>query len=207
MIIYTPGPGLGDNWYAINKLLRTEEQSILISRYCRPEHAYRTDCKDRLLEILPLLDTPTNRIKIVDQIPTNFKTGFYKLPWDAPYYRTHKKWIGGEIITYQFDGNHFKRVNGLPNFQLLESILDTLETKYDVIKLGKHLSLKENIELLAKSKCFLGVSSGMMHVAHSVGVPCGLIEGKLPCEDYHRNKTYKLLRSFNDIISFTEGLE
>lgn len=205
--IYTPGQGLGDNWYTINKLLRTDEKEVYLSRYSRQESARRVDVKERLEEILPLIKGPIERIKVVSDKPTNYKTGFHDLPWDTQYYPTYKIWMPGNcrVVCYQFDGRFMKEQGGLPDTDLIAEIVTVLEKEgFKLIPLGLPQSLLEVVENLAYCGSFIGTCSGISHVAHSVGTPICLVAGGVPFDDYHANKKYFLAKTVKEVLSFVE---
>lgn len=205
--IYTPGRGLGDNWYTINKLLREHREAVWISHLSRPERARAVNVGERLKEILPLLDAPIERIRLTPAKPTNYKTGFHDLPWDVEYYHTHMQWIPNSSTTvcYQFDGRFMKEKGGLPSESLLEEVFVELTQKgYGLQRLGASNSLEEIVTSLASCRCFLGTSSGVSHIAHSVGVPLCLIEGDYPFQQYHHSKQITFAVTAEEVVSFVE---
>lgn len=204
-VIYTPGLGLGDNWYAINKLLRSNLERIYLSRFDKPT-CWRVDVKQRLLELFPLIEAPVERFRIVDLKPTNHGQGFFNLPWDIPYFSTKKQWKRNtKTILYQFDGRYLAQQKGLPTEELIRGILLEIERRgYKAIKLGSDYSLEENVSLLSEGCCFLGTSSGISHLAHSVGIPICLVLGAIPFQRYHAKKEVFYASSLEEANSFLQ---
>lgn len=208
--IYTPGRGLGDNWYSINKLLRMDDPNVLLSRYSRPENARRVDVLTRLQEILPLLDAPVERIKITNKRPTNYRTGFHSTPWSVDYFPTHERWQRNQSnkICYHFDANFVGKIGGVPDSEWIEDFLRVMREKgYDLVRLGKHLSLSEMVKELASCKAFIGTSSGPMHVARSVRVPtCLVLANNVDTTVYHVGQLYTPARTVKEILFFLSSL-
>lgn len=205
--IYCPGQGLGDNWYAINKLLRLHNGEIKLSFYSRPEPSRSVNCYGRLKEILSVLDAPCKRIKITKEKPTNYKDNFFTLPWSLSYFNTKEtyKYNKNNLICYQFDGQFQKQRGGLPSEKLLRKLFCSLQDRYVFVYLGRPLPLKTVVHYLATCRCFLGTCSGISHVAHSVGTPTCLIQGDVDFKAYHENKKYLLASSLKKIFTFVEG--
>lgn len=64
--------------------------------------------------------------------------------------------------------------------------------------------------MLRRSLCFVGVDSGMAHVAHAVGTPSHLIRFNGPSgrlERWHRHQSYSLYADANDFCSRFDGAE
>ena len=204
-IIYSPGQGLGDNWYAVNKLLR-ECDSVEVSIFSRPEPSKRVNCYEKLKEIFSVLDAPTKRILVTQKKPTNYGSEFFARPWDVEYFPTRKTYHknNSNIICYQFDGQFQKQVGGLPDPLLLRKLFASLMNRYVFVYIGLPLPLKVAVHYLATCRCFLGTSSGMTHVAHSVGTPTCLIEGSKSFKDYHYGQKYFLTSALEEVENFVE---
>ena len=85
----------------------------------------------------------------------------------------HWKSFNSNLITYQYDAVSFNKLKK-PSQNTLSEIYETAKG-YEFCRLGKHLTLIENLELLARSKCFIGIDSGISQLAYSVGVPMFLM--------------------------------
>jgi hypothetical protein len=76
---------------------------------------------------------------------------------------------------------------------------------------GKHQGpLGKSIEALCESTLFIGIDSGMSHIASSVGVPVYLLEwthGENPdlnVHMWHKNKGIKTFKTFDDFLGILE---
>lgn len=215
--IYSPGPGLGDNWYMLNKVLhfrQNDEEPILISRFNRPERNKRLDVMPRLRELLPLIDAPgIERVQIVNARPKTFGIGFMDTPWDEPYFPTKEVWkkqnADTKTICYQFDGCNMKAKGGLPSRHFLNELFKQLHKRgYKLIYVGAPLPLAIIVRYLATCKCFLGMCSGITHLAHSVGTPRCLVQsGGHDITGHHSNKEYTLVENVDDMLKFVEDLD
>ncbi len=106
---------------------------------------------------------------------------------DAPieFLRSPVRWRGGDsdFITYQFDGTSFGDLKA-PSADDVELLVSSTRG-YKMVCLGKQFSVEENLALLAQSKCFIGVDSGIAQLAYSVGVPMFLMRNRHFFEPNH----------------------
>jgi hypothetical protein len=72
------------------------------------------------------------------------------------------------VVTYQFDGISHPHLN--PGADEVASFLDCFQ-KAELRKIGRPLTLTESMDTLAQAKVFIGVSSGMSHLAASANTP------------------------------------
>lgn len=98
-------------------------------------------------------------------------------------------------ICYQFDGLSSAEDKN-PSPALVADLKHHLREGlgFKLIRLGAHLSLAECAYLLSTSAAFIGCDSGMSHIAHSVGCPVYLYEGRLPTYTCHKLKQADLFR-------------
>jgi len=101
--------------------------------------------------------------------------------------------IKREFIAFQFDGVSQPQLN--PTAEELESFLACFD-KSLLRRVGKPLTLEESMQVLATSKLFIGVSSGMSHLAASASTPA-LIYFKGGLERHSQLANYKHLRRWN----------
>lgn len=73
-----------------------------------------------------------------------------------------------KFIAFQFDGISHPQFN--PTAEELETFLAYFESS-SLCRIGKPLTLEESMQVLANSKLFIGVSSGMSHLAASANTP------------------------------------
>ena len=108
------------------------------------------------------------------------------------YVPTKVRWAQHEtgVISYQLETSTSHRPGRFCNPWLIEDLSDRLPG-YEFIEVGKqHQStLSEIIQILSRSTLFVGIDSGMSHVAHSVGVPVFLKQYP-ELELCHPNKEY-----------------
>lgn len=197
---------LGDHWQTVNYLLTRsfvlrEEQ--LLSRW---QHGQ--DNKDRFEEILALIKGPERScVTLVDEVGTHEPDGFDV--WAAPSWPTHATWKAHErhaLITYQFDGISSAEDKN-PPFDDYSRLLTTLMNRSEyTTRLDKCLTLSECVDLLCQSRFFVGVDSGMSHLAHAVGVPTIIIEYKLPIITCHRGKHFMHARGTDEAIAMIDRL-
>lgn len=155
--------GFGDLWATVNYALT---RPVVPGIYpWQQEHAVG----DTLREIASLLETPA-ALKLVDfEPPTPFP---WKESFACPYLPTRARWAGAGsgAVCYQLDG---KSERGIKNLTWAEEVglLTWLSSRYRVINVGGRRPLGEVVRAMAGAEAFVGVPSGMSHVANSVGVP------------------------------------
>jgi ADP-heptose:LPS heptosyltransferase len=80
--------------------------------------------------------------------------------------------------------------------------------KFEFIPLGLPKSLEENIQIIAESDLFIGIDSGLSHVAHSVGIPNLYLKyfqnkdgygQRRDIHYYHPNKTYQTFNHLSEL--------
>lgn len=81
------------------------------------------------------------------------------------------------LVAYQFDGVSHAHLN--PTEEEIKSFLGCFPA-VEVRKVGMPLTLAESMEVLSRAKLFIGVSSGMSHLAASANTPALLYMKFLP---------------------------
>jgi len=102
--------------------------------------------------------------------------------WDAAICRTRTQWnpTGGSIA-YQLAGSRYRaRLKNLPDMARERIVERIREMGYRGVEVGLPLTLEESVEEIAKADLFIGIDSGMTHVAYSVGAPVALLKNKVP---------------------------
>jgi hypothetical protein len=142
-----------------------------------------------LREILTLIDSP-GRVAVVDRAPTRAPGG--DLTWHLPYYPTHQQWRPGlrGLITYQIDGQSRPNETNPPERERAWLASGWSPPGVRVVRLGRPMSVTDIIQHLARSDAFIGVDSGIAHLAHSVGVPRFLLQYQHPLSQAHPHKHY-----------------
>jgi hypothetical protein len=197
--------------------------SLSFSILYSPKITYSEKCQKNIITLikstLPLMKTKKELI-IINQ--TNTHTNFLVQDHKEPYAKTKIQWndFGRQrksskkrIISFQIESPGNPKWNSKRFFTNNEKIeFKKLQIKFfnkniEFIPLGKPKSIEENIKILANSKFFFGIDSGMSHLAHAVGTPCYLKDfetkggfGRGNLDFYHPNKQYTKFKKFSEII-------
>jgi hypothetical protein len=96
------------------------------------------------------------------------------------------------LVAYQFDGISRPDLN--PSFEDISSFLSVLN-KSQAVRVGLPKTLSESFHLIEQARLFIGVSSGMSHVAASLRKPCFIYfkpaqDAKGRMQDYARLKRW-----------------
>ena len=196
---------LGDHWATLQHLITrsyvTREEQLL-SRW---QHG--KDYGPRFEEMLALIGGPERaQVSVVDR-PYNTELNGYDV-WATPYWPTVRTWNPSHHhsgVVYQFDGISSAEAKNPPEAELRD-IMAYLRAWEDVTPLGKHMSLAEVVDELRQAKLFVGVDSGMSHIAHSVGVPTIIVEYKLPIITCHRRKPFVHARGTSELLAAVRGV-
>jgi hypothetical protein len=167
---------LSNSWSFINWLLQHSEKTkttIKLTKHPLFE------------EIIPLLDS-TGTIELVDEIGS--KTNDCRDIENTP---TKIQWKPGPYKRLCYQVNSSFVINP-PRWDLLDFFEKFKD--YQIIKIGNHISLKECVELLASSDAFFGVSSGMSHLAQSVGTPNFIMTYNVDIRKQHGWNKYVLCK-------------
>lgn len=190
------------------------------------------DFKERILMCIEALDTNGAELEIVDQ-EQNFynssnQTERHIIPW-TPYFchnppvptkikhsPKNENIISIQLSSLNFDfsrrvyfshlGNWLNDYRNIPSKQL-ELIYANL-LSFDNLKLhfvGAHDGeLINSVKKIAESKIFIGIDSGMSHIASSVGLPVYLYDWeKDPSHkliNWHTNKNVNVFKNMEDIV-------
>lgn len=183
-----PFCGLGDSWSIVSYLLKLPIEIITCSRWC--------GTGNDLVDIIPLITSLLDTSKTFNIVDVKTKTFPNLLDcYKSNYCSSKEKWVGSNsnMICYQFDGlSDSKRKNLLPQdeIRLLKFLLDL---GYTTVNIGGHKPLSQVIHTMANSAAFIGVPSGMSHVASSIiGLPNIIIltDKMLNCFDYFIKHVY-----------------
>ena len=164
-------PNLGDYWVAICHLIRFQRLAhrkhfLTIPAPTGPAFTSIAERKDLILEIARILGVESE-IAFSNR-PPEMSLPVHPARNGATLYIPGSAHTKRHWIAWQFDGVSHPELN--PEKKQLEAILD-LFPKEILRRVGKPLSLRESTEILMHSKYFIGVSSGMSHVAASAEVP------------------------------------
>ncbi len=173
---------LGDSWTFICWLLKQNEELGEVPKVTK---------SDRFTEILELLDTK-GKIEFVDRKGSK-RTNAY---WVIKNLPTKIQWKPGNYkqICYQFDAHIVTR----PTRWDIQDFLTKFQD-YKLIKLDRTKTLAECIKIMSESDAFVGVSSGMSHVAHSVGIPIFLATYGFDIRQFHGQNEFVLCHDLLDV--------
>jgi len=153
--------------------------------------------RDAASTVLELLDS----LELQQPVSLSYEKGEFDSALIS-YVKTKNKWKPGkyERICYQFDGGS----HGSPSRASIDFFTKSF-SGVTLVHIGKHFSIEHNINLLSKSDFFVGVDSGMLHLARSVGIPCFVVPGiKRSIEfvkQWHlENSGYELCTSMDDMV-------
>jgi len=203
---------LGDQWSTISFLYRISEAisaPIDMGQYYYSRYSHETITKETYKltkEILPLFDTK-GKINLIDQAAKTL------LPWTVrfayPYLKTKIKWNSKKttnIVCFQFNAKSQKKLVYMDNEQIekIQSFLKKLG--YRVQKLGFNQSIEDIVNCLSTCTAFVGVDSGMSHIAHSVGAPIFMIANNRLLFSMRNGSHYKKQQLYcSDINDFIKA--
>lgn len=207
----------GDCWAILNHAIRhslKEGEPAYVSEYvCAGAHLVpgmptRGEYVGNLLrEQLAEIDQPKGSCVIIaDEVVTELrKITVEEYPF--PYYPTKHQWKPGPHgrICVQLDNNQVPE-NCARSIKFHERVelLEWLKNKSHVI-LGKPLSVADCARIASECDLFIGMDSGMSHLAHSVGVPT-LIRDWTALDRFHPKKSFYRFQNAKQAIFLAEGL-
>ncbi len=178
--------GLGDHWASINLLAHLSMARGMPVRFMT-ENRFAA----RHAGILATLD-----LSRADLSPCSERTGAsldgFNV-WATPYLPTKRRW--GMLTARPFVCAHFEGLSSAAEKNPPVGDLDRIQAWADerglpLYPLTRDLTIEKIVDLLAQCTLFIGVDSGMSHIAHSVGCPTYILEYRLPIVTCHRHKTY-----------------
>lgn len=196
------GCALGDAWCIASWLLRRSEETgkpALISRHVPANRDYGAD---KFREILPqcaaMMDSPGS-IELVDW---NGQTTPIEGHWGHARHRMHdpylRWWDGSDgTVCYQLDGHSGAEQKNPPAKDLYQ-----LMSFPKMVRVGLPLTLEESARELSRCRLFIGVCSGMSHVAHSVGCPMIVVEYGQKVQPWHppEGSLFQIARGTDDAM-------
>ena len=216
-IFTTFNGGFGDCWAVANYLLRLSERGN------KPTLVWELD--ERIRTIIPVLRSTGSILqstKLADHLifssdqESRFraKYGFFpehilgwKVCFAERYLETTKVWVPNRSgrICYQLVPRHYGPTTCAEGH--IHLFCETATSLgYELIALGAHFTLEQNIRLASECELFVGVDSGISHLCHSVGVPVHLIRNGIT--DQHLSTTHRgnLFFRYSDIPEFLRAL-
>jgi hypothetical protein len=191
------GGGLGDIWTSICYLIKLSDQTKQPTTISAIDK-YGGNQTNTLNEIINLFNA-NNKIHITQKLPTRPLT--FDI-WRQPTLKIpNKQWQRKKYhrICYQLDGisNAIKKNPPPGDIPRLTNFING----YEFIKLGRPLTIIQNIEELLHCDLFFGVCSGISFIAHSVGCPVFLIQYSHQLDSWHQNKSYFKCNGTDDLIA------
>ena len=214
--------GFGDKWAqvsaSVNYAIRNNHQYVLFSEYGEKGKKGEIELldpynKNVILDIFRQFDMDVRFVfesRTSKRESVKFVKEKYPLVTQKHVPERHNR-IGYQMKVENIISPYHKQ-NGYTEDEY-EQFLSWMneQTHIEFIELGKHMSLEENINILCNSDLFMGIDSGMSHMAHSVDIPMflQLHRGKLyrgrQLEYFHPNKRYTPTKDINDMIDKVEG--
>ena len=221
---------LGDIWSTISSAIlysKKNKEKVYLSRYA--DHKTH-DRKDILLECLNALDTTEANIEIVDDLQNQYdeSTTYFPISKGAflnenPIVSTKIKHnpkdqntISVQLASLMYDKNKNiytsrkysaqNEYRNIPYLELEKIFINFISfNNIKICSVGEHEGLANSIKILSESKIFIGMDSGMSHVASSVGIPTYLYYWELERQNVsilnsHKNKNIKTFKNMDDIL-------
>ena len=190
------GSHLGDVWAFVNYCIKHNHHEL---------SAIALDGKPIDKKIYEIFDNLDTSFKFdVCYSDKKFETVNQFYAWGIEYTPTVVKWYqnNNRIITHQLDGGRLHNDLKCISEDFKSDILQVIHSRgYIEQSVGGQFSLSECIKHMSESEFFIGIDSGMSHVAHSVGVPVILIESNFDFRPYHICKQYKTAKTVYDVAS------
>jgi len=200
-------PYLGDTWVGLSHLVRFRNYSNQ-PHLLRLESIGEITSRDReslIAEISSLLGIEKS-ISLTD-CRAELPLPVHPARNGAALLSPKVKQYGRKYVAYQFDGVSQPQLN--PSEKEIEEFLGLFDASC-LRRIGKPLTLAESMEILLQSKLFLGVSSGMSHLAASAATTSLIYNKGDSFRDGRRLKVYRHLlrwhpypnaRLFSDVKS------
>jgi len=207
----------GDSWAILHNAIRTSLETgepVFVSEYVYggahlvPGVPTRGEFIGNMLrEQLSEINQPKgSAVHIADEVVTELRKITVE-EYPHPYYPTKHVWKPKRHrrLCVQFDNNQVPETCAR-SFKYHDrlALLDWLKDKPYVV-LGKPLSVSQCAEIAATSDLFIGMDSGMSHLAHSVGVPTLLLHWEA-LDRFHPKKLFYRFGNAKEGIRIAEGL-
>ena len=225
-----PGAHFGDIWLSISSAIlysKKNKETIYLSRYAD----YKThDRKNIIIECLNVLDTTGAEIEILDDFQNQYDENTIHFPISRGAFLNEDSIVRTKIKHNPKDKNtislqlaslffykeknfYISRKNSaqneyrnIPYLELEKIFLNFISfPNLKLNSVGEHIGIENSINKIAESNIFIGIDSGMAHVASSVGIPVYLYDFKqsedIYLDQFHKNKNIKKFKTFEDILN------
>ncbi len=161
---------------------------------------------DHGAEALRCIRSP-GRVVVVPEPPSHFVDDLGEALWKVPYFPTIHQWKRGSHrrICYQFDGRTRPSATNPPSSEVEAFLAFWVSEGYEAIRLGLPMSMTQSIRWLSVCDAFIGVDSGISHLAHSVQVPTFLLQYQHPLTQAHEGKKYIACEGLSDATAKVLG--
>jgi len=187
------GSHLGDVWAFINYCLINEISSISSIA------ADGVSISGKISEIRPLIESDFT-LDVTDEITTDFVDQWEA--WNTKYLPTKIQHVGtSNKFTHQLVGGRLFNDQKCVSQEWLDTF-ESCTTDFNVesVPVGGHLTLEQCISEMAASKFFIGIDSGMSHLAHSVGVPVILVQSSFDFSKFHSGNEFTSISEVSELI-------
>ena len=173
-------PRLGDSVAMLNYILKYSEKNNTTERIYVDKNL---KAPAKYCEILDELDH-CGKIEFIRthdpsyEFQEGWEHGHWKIRFTSDYCPTKNPWMPNEnkIISYQLDGGNGGGICKKCNDGEIETFVEYFSEKgYEVCLLDKSKTLKECVDILSRSEFYVGVDTGITHLALCVGTPIHMI--------------------------------
>lgn len=193
---------LGDTWAAVSWLLQ-QSNVALSNRTRRPGHGH--DVVSLVMEIVSLFRTERE----LEIVPARRPSRIPEMTClQHEYLPTRMQWRPNEsrLICVHFDGSWQARRKNPREKEKRRFFAAINGAGFEVVVLGKALGLTACVSALATCYCFVGVDSGMMHVANSVRCPRILVRNRMTSIDaIYSGKGLMVARNLDAVLALLLG--
>lgn len=207
MIIWdAPGFGLGDLLVAVHYCVRKSLLSgspAYISRWAGFDR--NVDQAKRLTDIIATIALPAGASVLISDELAN--TRMHGAPWSNRYFPTKNKWVGDrDYICCQFDGKSSAGLKNVPagDRTMFDDWLNLAQVTSH--HLGIEYDIDKCVKSLSRARFFVGVCSGMSHLALSVGCPTLVVEYELKIDWWYGPNPVVKCVGMNELIKKMDEL-
>jgi hypothetical protein len=207
----------GDCWAVLNYAIHhavTSKKNVYLSKYvCAGTHMALgvpprgEDVGKLLVEQYHAIQIPEGAILKLTNKPVTVIRKITVEEFPYPYYPTKVQWTPkyhGRICIQLDNSQVPEQCARSFKYHDRKAILEWLSDKNYII-LGKPHSVAQCAEIASKSDLFIGMDSGMSHLAHSVGLPTLLLDW-VALDRFHPKKSFYRFQNAKEAISIAEGL-
>lgn len=208
------GSGLGDTWAIVSLLLRLSEQerrpSILNPIYlpagdesARGEKFLKPRNLSTLIREVAVLFESSGQIEISYLHPNCLVTD--EMVFTMPFLPCRYRWkpAASKMVCYQLAGIHNAKDKNVSEHEQKHFCKELRNAGFIPQALGLPLTLEKSAQLLSEALCFIGVDSGLMHVAYSVGTPPIMVRNNMSDAQIarcHSNRNFGLCRDIKHVL-------